>query len=68
MNYYLRIISLIKPYLPHVALIVVLTLWDTSEYRHAAVDESEADAYIIKENMVQELLPTLNQLLTTSIV
>ena len=47
-------------------VIIVLTLWDSPEYRQAALVEKGADAYIIKENMISELLPTLNDLLSDS--
>jgi DNA-binding NarL/FixJ family response regulator len=59
----LSIISQLRQELPDL-IVVVLTLWDTQEYRRAALIENKADAYIIKENMVSELLPTLNQLLS----
>ena len=47
-------------------VIIVLTLWDSPEYRQAALIEKGADAYIIKEDMVSELLPTLDDLLSDS--
>jgi DNA-binding NarL/FixJ family response regulator len=59
----LSIINQLRQELPDL-IVVVLTLWDTQEYRQAALVENNADAYIIKENMVSELLPTLNQLLS----
>jgi len=58
----LSIITQLRQYLPNL-VIVVLTLWDTPEYRQAALVESGADAYIIKENMISDLLPALHQLL-----
>jgi DNA-binding response OmpR family regulator len=44
-------------------VIIVLTLWDTAEYREAALVDNGADAYITKENMIRDLLPALNRLL-----
>lgn len=58
----LSIISSMRDRFPNL-IIVVLTLWDTPEYREAALVENGADAYIIKENMIRDLLPTLNRLL-----
>ena len=58
----LTIIEKLRQLLPEL-LIIVLTLWDSPEYREAALEEKGADAYIIKENMVSDLLPTLNRLL-----
>lgn len=58
----LNIIDRLRQELPNV-VVVVLTLWDTPEYRRAALGESRADAYLTKENMVLELLPTLQRLL-----
>ncbi|MEM7028749.1 MAG: response regulator transcription factor [Chloroflexota bacterium] len=58
----LTIIERLRQLLPNL-VIIVLTLWDSPEYRQAALIDKGADAYIIKENMVSDLLPTLNQLL-----
>ena len=58
----LSIISELRERIPSL-IVVVLTLWDTPEYRRAALVENGADAYIIKENMIRDLLPTLNRLL-----
>lgn len=58
----LSIIAQLRRQIPNI-IIVVLTLWDTAEYRQAALIDNKADAYIIKENMVRDLLPTLNGLL-----
>ena len=59
----LSIISNLRENLPNL-IVIVLTLWDTPEYREAALLENGADAYIIKENMVRDLLPTLDRLLS----
>jgi len=45
-------------------IIVVLTLWDTPEYRRAALTNNKADAYIIKEEVLTDLIPTLKELLS----
>ena len=58
----LSIIAQLRQHLPNL-IIIVLTLWDTPEYRQAALVDSGADAYIIKENMISDLLPTLYTLL-----
>ncbi|MFQ5610650.1 MAG: response regulator transcription factor [Anaerolineae bacterium] len=46
-------------------IVVVLTLWDTPHYREAA-QNSGADAFVVKENMFVELLPKIEQLLSSA--
>ncbi len=62
----LTIIEKMRATLPNL-IVVVLTLWDSPEYRHAALVDHKANAYIIKENVVAELLPTLNKLLNIKV-
>ena len=57
----LNIIEKLRNELPDL-LVIVLTLWDTPEYRRAALNENKADAYLIKENMVSDLIPTIQKL------
>ena len=59
----LTFIAKLRELLPDLK-IIVLTLWDTPEYRQAALVENGADAYIIKENMLKDLLPTLDKILS----
>ncbi|MFQ5578230.1 MAG: response regulator transcription factor [Anaerolineae bacterium] len=61
----LAIIDTMRKALPNL-IVVVLTLWDTPEYRNAALAHNKADAYVIKENLLTELLPTLDNLLKTA--
>ncbi|RME48922.1 MAG: DNA-binding response regulator [Caldilineae bacterium] len=49
-------------------IIVVLTLWDTPEYRRAALAKNKADAYIIKEDVLTDLIPTLKELLSPPVL
>ena len=58
----LAIIAKLRQRVPNL-VIIVLTLWDTAEYREAALVDNGADAYITKENMIRDLLPALNRLL-----
>jgi two-component system, NarL family, nitrate/nitrite response regulator NarL len=59
----LSIIPQLKASVPNV-LVIVLTLWDISHYREAA-RTSGADAFVVKDEMLVELLPTINRLLTS---
>lgn len=60
----LNIIRQLKCQVPGV-IVIVLTLWDTPHYREAA-QSNGADAFVIKEEMLVELLPTIDRLLSSA--
>jgi two-component system nitrate/nitrite response regulator NarL len=57
-----NIIGKMKKALPDV-IIVVLTLWNAPEYLQMALENRKVDGYVIKENLLTDLLPTLDQLI-----
>ncbi|MGA9533593.1 MAG: response regulator transcription factor [Anaerolineales bacterium] len=56
----LEILPVLRTILPH-AIIIVLTLLDTEAYRSAA-ERLGADAYVSKEKLYAELMPTIDRL------